>query len=89
MFNIAPMADNTDGKLDVLIAKPMTRLQILLVVPKILNKNHNGSKQIVHKSITSLSLNSKKNIYCQLDGEIQPLQKKFEIQTVKKILTLL
>ena len=89
MFNIAPMADNTDGKLDVLIAKPMTRLQILLVVPKILNKTHNGSKQIVHKSITSLSLNSKKNIYCQLDGEIQPLQKRFEIQTVKKILTLL
>tara|TARA_B100001059_G_C17811017_1_gene572252 strand:+ start:394 stop:1293 length:900 start_codon:yes stop_codon:yes gene_type:complete len=89
MFNIAPMADNTDGMLDVLIAKPMTRLEVVLMVPKFLNKTHDGSKQIIHKSITYLSLNSKKNIYCQLDGEIQALQKRFEIQTVKKILTLL
>ncbi len=89
MFHIAPMADNTDGRLEVLIASPVTRRRILTLLPKIMSGTHLEEPEISHGAVTNLIIQADEPIASQLDGEVQPLGKTFEIQILPGALRLL
>lgn len=89
MFHIAPMAKNSDGQMELLIAKPVTRRRILTLLPKIMGGEHMQEPEIVHRSVTSLSIRSEKPIPSHLDGEVQPLQTSFELSVLPGALNLL
>jgi YegS/Rv2252/BmrU family lipid kinase len=89
MFHISPMAKNTDNILELLIAKPVTRRRILSLLPKLMNGTHVREKDILHHSVTTLSIRSDAPIPSHLDGEVQPLQSEFEIRVLPGALNLL
>lgn len=89
MFYIAPMADNSDGKLELVIAKPITRLGILKLLPKLVKGSHLEEPDIVHRTVTKLTIQSDTPIPSHLDGEVGPLQTDFELSVLPGALNLL
>ena len=89
MFHIAPMANNTDGILELLIAKPVTRRRVLSLLPKLMNGEHLDEAEIVHHPVTTLTIRSEKPVSSHLDGEVQPLQTDFELAILPGALNLL
>jgi diacylglycerol kinase (ATP) len=89
MFHIAPMADNADGRLELLIAKPVTRRRILTLLPKLMNGSHLEEGEIVHRSVGKLTIHSQEPIPSHLDGEVQPLQSEFTVSVLPAALSLL
>ena len=71
-FNPVPEADPTDGLLDVLIVKKVTRLQVAGVVGKYKNGLYATLPKIVqHFKTTALKIICDKPTSIQLDGELQ------------------
>ena len=89
MFHIAPMASNNDGILELMIAKPVTRVRIMTLLPKLMNGKHVTEPEIVHRSVTSLKITSDSPIPSHLDGEVQPLQTEFNLSVLPGGLALL
>lgn len=89
MFHIAPQARNDDGQFDLLIAAPVSRLRILSLLPKLMTGRHMGEREIVHEAVTSLLVESDGPIASHLDGEVQDLQERFEIEMLPGALQLL
>lgn len=89
MFHIAPMADNADGRLELMIASPVTRRRLLTLLPKIMNGSHLQEAEISHGSVTELTITADEPIASHLDGEVQPLGKVFELRTLAGALRLL
>ena len=89
MFHIAPMANNADGTLELLIAKPVTRRRICSLLPKLINGTHVRENDILHRPVTSLQIRCDEAIPSHLDGEVQPLQSEFEIRVLPGALNLL
>lgn len=89
MFQIAPMANNADGRLEVLVASPVTRLRILALLPKIMRGNHMAEPEISHGAVTDLTIRADEPIASQLDGEVQPLATTFELRILPGALSLL
>lgn len=89
MFHIAPMANNADGHLDLLIAGPVTRRRILTLLSKIMNGSHLEEPEISHGPVTRLTISADEPIASQLDGEVQPLGKTFEVHILPGALRLL
>ena len=89
MFHIAPGAHNDDGSFDLLIAAPVSRARILSLLPKLISGTHLGEKEIVHKPVTRLVVECSEPIASHLDGEVQPLQERFEIELLAGALDLL
>jgi diacylglycerol kinase (ATP) len=89
MFHIAPMAANDDGKLELLIAEPVTRLRVLTLLPKLMRGQHLDEKEIAHHSINAVTISAAAPVESHLDGEVQPLQTRFEIDLRAAVLDLL
>ncbi len=89
MFHIAPMANNSDSVLELLIAKPVTRRRILTLLPKLMDGAHLQEPEIVHRSVTTLTIKAAYPIPSHLDGEVQPLQTNFEVAVLPGALNLL
>lgn len=89
LFHIAPMADNSDKVLELLIAKPVTRRRILTLLPKLMNGSHLQEAEIVHQPVTKLSIRSALAIPSHLDGEVQELQTDFDVSVSPGALDLL
>jgi diacylglycerol kinase (ATP) len=89
MFHIAPMADNADGRLELLVAGPVTRRRILTLLPKIMNGSHLGEPEISHGAVTDLIIRSDAPIESQLDGEVQALASIFRLKILPGALRLL
>jgi len=89
MFHIAPTASNSDGSLELVIAKPVTRRRILTLLPKLMGGEHLAEEEIVHRPLTSLTIKADAPIPSQLDGEAQPLQTDFAISVLPGVLSLL
>lgn len=89
MFHIAPMAANDDGKLELLIAEPVTRRRIVSLLPKLMSGEHVGEKEIHHQCVASVSIVSSEPIPSHLDGEVQPLQERFDFDVLADALHLL
>ena len=89
MFHIAPIADNADGKFELLIADPVSRLRILSLLPALIRGKHMGKPEIRHESVRSVHIRAVAPLPSQLDGEVQPLQKDFEIGILPAALDVL
>jgi diacylglycerol kinase (ATP) len=80
MFNLAPMAKNDDGLFDLLVVAPVSRRRILALLPKLMSGKHMGEQEIAHETVTRILIESDEPVDCHLDGEMQPLQARFEIE---------
>lgn len=89
MFHMAPAAINADGRLDLLIAAPVSRRRVLALLPKLLRGTHIGEAEVTHRLIKSLVISSAVAVESHLDGEVQPLQKQFDIEILPAALDLL
>ena len=89
MFHIAPSASNDDGQFDLLIAKPVSRRRILKLLPILMNGEHLDEPEIVHRSVTELTIRAESPIPSHLDGEVQPLQTDFEVEILPGKLAVL
>ncbi len=89
MFHIAPMAKNDDGKLELMIADPVSRRRLLSLLPKLMSGKHLGEAEIRHLPITKLLVVSTEPMASHLDGEVQPLQQRFELRVLPGALRLL
>ena len=88
LFHIAPMADNRDGLLEMLIAAPVTRRRIFGLVPKLMRGRHLDEAEICHASIRRLTLVAEAPVESHLDGEIQPPATQFEFEVLPGALKL-
>lgn len=89
MFHIAPGARNDDGVFDLLIAAPVSRLRIMSLLPKLMTGRHMGEKEIVHEPVSHVVVECSEPVPSHLDGEVQPLQKRFEIELLARALQLI
>ena len=89
MFHIAPGADNADGKMDLLIAKPVSRMRILTLLPLLMRGKHMQEPEIVHQLVSKLTVTSAAPVESHLDGEVQSLQTQFDIEVLPAALNLL
>lgn len=89
MFHIAPVADNDDGQFDLLLAAPVSRLRICTLLPKLIAGTHMGEREIVHEPVKNLLIECDEPVASHLDGEVQPLQQRFEIEMLDGALALL
>jgi len=89
MFHIAPGARNDDGVFDLLIAAPVSRPRIMTLLPKLMTGRHLGEKEIVHVPVSRLTVECSEPVPSHLDGEVQPLQERFEIELLAGALQLI
>jgi diacylglycerol kinase (ATP) len=89
MFHIAPMADNSDGTFDLMIAGPVTRPRILTLLPALMAGRHVGEKEIVHRPVRHIVVEAEEPVLSHLDGELQAPQRRFEISLLPGALRLL
>jgi diacylglycerol kinase (ATP) len=89
MFHIAPMAANDDGAFDLVIAAPVTRRRVLVLLPMLLGGRHLGEAEISHFRVRRLTISADADTPSQLDGEVQPLGREFEIELLPGALDLL
>ena len=88
MFNIAPLAEIDDGRFDLLIVEPVTRPRIFTLLPKLMSGTHMEETEISHESVTQVTIEAAEPVDAHLDGEMQPLQKRFEIELLAGALQL-
>jgi diacylglycerol kinase (ATP) len=89
MFHIAPMADNSDGQLELLIAGPVSRTRIMGLLPKLMRGQHMDEPEISHSSVQRLHIKASEPVPSHLDGEVQPLGQSFDIEILPGVLDLL
>lgn len=89
MFHIAPFAKNADGKLNLLLVKPVSRTRILFLLPKLIQGRHMNEPDVVHKTVHVVTVTAASAIESHLDGEVQPPQTRFEIELLPGALNLL
>ena len=89
MFHIAPMADNTDGRFDLMIAGPVSRTRILTLLPTLMSGRHVGEPEILHEPVTRLVVEADEPVVSHLDGEMQAPQQHFAIELLPGALRLL
>ena len=89
MFHIAPMARNDDGELDLVFVGEVSRLRIIALLPKLMRGSHIEQPDITHSRVTRCELTAAAPIPSHLDGEVQPLQTRFEIEVLKGALRLM
>jgi diacylglycerol kinase family enzyme len=89
MFQIAPMAKNDDGFLDLVFVKPVGRLRIFALLPRLINGSHISAPEVSCARVNSVSLIAEEPVPSHLDGEIQALQTEFEIEILRRSLAIL
>lgn len=89
MFQIAPMAKNDDGRFELVIADPVSRLRLVALLPKLLRGAHMNEPEISHAGVRSLLVEASEALPSHLDGEVQTPATRFEIELLPKSLTLL
>ena len=89
MFHIAPMADNTDGQLELVIADPVSRMRILSLLPKLIKGVHIGAQEVSHASVRRVIIKASEPVPSHLDGEVGEPDCHFEIEILPAALELL
>ncbi len=89
MFHIAPMANNADGKLEMLRVEPVSRTRIFSLLPKLMQGRHMSEPEIVHQAVRTVTVTAATAVESHLDGEVQPPQTRFEIEVLPAALNLL
>lgn len=89
MFHIAPMARNDDGTLDLVCAAPVSRRRILALLPLLMRGTHMREPEVSHTTLQCCEIRARAPLPSHLDGEIQPLQTRFEFAILPAALRLL
>lgn len=89
MFHIAPMADNADGQLELLIAAPVTRRRIMTLLPKLVRGEHMSEPEVSHCSVQRLNIVADAAVPSHLDGEVQAPATHFDIEVLPAVLRLI
>ena len=89
MFHIAPMADNADGELDLILVEPVNRLQVIGLVPKLMRGTHINARQVQHHRVRKVHIHASEPVPAHMDGEIAPMGTEFEIEILPGALELL
>lgn len=69
-FWLTPMAEITDGMLEVMIAKPLSRLGILQIIPRLMNGTHLSHPAISFKRARKVTIESPNPLVMEADGEM-------------------
>jgi YegS/Rv2252/BmrU family lipid kinase len=88
MFQIAPDAKNDDGELNLVIAAAVSRLRILRLLPRLINGTHIGAPGISAHLVRKCLIEAEAPLPSHLDGEVQALQTRFEIEILPGALGL-
>jgi YegS/Rv2252/BmrU family lipid kinase len=89
MFQIAPMARNDDGILDLIFVQPVGRLRIFALLPRLIKGTHISAPEVSCARVSSVSLIAEEPLPSHLDGEIQALQTEFQIEILQRSLAIL
>ncbi len=89
MFHIAPMANNADGKLDLIFVDPVSRPQVIRLVPKLMRGTHIAEPQVHHRRVTKVIIRASEPVPAHMDGEVVPMGTEFEIEALPGALQLL
>jgi YegS/Rv2252/BmrU family lipid kinase len=88
-FRIAPMASNTDGLLDLVLAEPVSRTRAAGLVNPLKKGEHLDEPEVRYAAVKAVTVTSQEPIASHLDGEVQPLADRFEIEVLPGALRLL
>jgi diacylglycerol kinase (ATP) len=69
-FFTTPNSQIDDGHFEMLLAKPVSRLAMLALLPRVLKGKHLSSSAFFTKSFTHLTLSSDKPLVIHADGEV-------------------
>ena len=89
MFQIAPMARNDDGELDLVFLKPVSNWRMLGLLPKLMQGAHIAQPEVVHAPIKRCEIVATAPVPSHLDGEVQPMYSEFSIKIIESGLRLL
>ncbi len=89
MFHIAPPADNADGRLNLVVADPVSRRRVLTLLPQVMKGEHFAEPEVGHVTVTSVRIESREPVPCHLDGEMQPEQTVFDFRVLPGALSVL
>jgi diacylglycerol kinase (ATP) len=89
MFYIAPMAENDDGHLDLVVALPVSRLRVLALLPKLIRGTHIKEPDIMSESIDEIEIIAEAPVPSHVDGETQEMQTTFRIEILRDALGML
>jgi YegS/Rv2252/BmrU family lipid kinase len=89
IFQMAPAAKNDDGYLDLIFVKPVSRLRIFALLPRLLHGTHETAPEVTCARITSIGLTAEAPLPSHLDGENQPPGTKFDIEILPRALAIL
>jgi diacylglycerol kinase (ATP) len=81
-FYISPLADITDGELNVVLCNKLSVIQRLRYLPVIEKGKHLGLSFIRHYVTQQITIQTPQKVFAQLDGELIE-GKKFEIKILK------
>lgn len=76
-FKIAPSAKLNDGLFTICLIDKLGRWYALRNIPKIMKGVHLGLPEVHTYTSKKISIQSEKELYSQIDGELLPLGKKF------------
>jgi len=88
-FHIAPGADISDGRFDLIIADAVTRRRVAALIPLLLHGRHVGEDEIHRHSVMRVTVESDAPLPCHLDGEPQRPVAHIELRCRPGALTLL
>ena len=88
-FRVAPSAEIDDGLFTVCQIDKMGRFYALRNIPKIMKGTHLKLPEVHTFTAKKVSIESSHNMQAQLDGELLPLMKKFEIEMMPGKLSVL
>ncbi len=69
-FYTTPHSKIDDGRFEMLLVKPLSRLQMLGLLPKVMRGKHLDSPSIYHSTFSKLTLSAKQPLVIHTDGEI-------------------
>ncbi len=65
-----PMADFTDGLLDMIVIEPMNIREIITQLPKLYKGTHISYKKVHHYRASYVNIKPQRQMYCEVEGEI-------------------
>jgi diacylglycerol kinase family enzyme len=83
------MAENDDGRFDLVYATAVTRRRVLALLPKLIKGTHINAAEVHCREIIDFELVADAPVPSHLDGETQPLQTDFRISLLKSALRVL
>ncbi|MEX2690650.1 MAG: diacylglycerol kinase family protein [Candidatus Njordarchaeum guaymaensis] len=81
---VTPIAKLSDGKIDMLLAKGITRLEGLKTLPKVLKGEHLSRPAVIYGQFHEVRVLMERN-HIAVDGEYLGMTNKVEISFVKKL----